>query len=255
MQQTTSKSFSQVIRNNPLLTREQEQSLARKAKQGNKAAREKLIQSNYRLAIAMAKKYHRPNIDFEDLLQESTAGLIKAADKFDPELGYKFGTYACWWIKQAILPFINESISDIKVPTHSRMLNSKIKNKINEIELQTGSKPTLEELSIALDESVKKIKYTLKANESIVSLDNTFDSDNDNNRSYVESIKDTSDYVDPAKNLENKELKEIIYRSLSLLTAKEEKIIRLRFGIGESFENTEKFPVTKEMESYLNEEA
>jgi len=251
--QASNRAFTEIIKQNPLLTREQEQVLARKAKKGNLKAREKLIQSNYRLAISMAKKYHRPNIDFEDLLQESTAGLIKAVDKFDPELGYKLGTYACWWIKQAILPFINESISDIKVPSHSRMLNSKIKNKINELELKNGKVPSLEEISVELGESVKKIKYTLKANEHIVSLDNTFDSDNSSNRSYVESIKDTSSYADPAINLENKELKEIIYRSLSLLTPKEEKIIRLRFGIGESSENKKNFPVTDEMCEYLNE--
>ena len=162
--------YSKVIKENKLLTRAEEIDLSKKAKKGNKRARQKLVESNYRLAISMAKKYHRNGISFDDMLQESVIGLLKAVDKFNPDLGYKFSTYACWWIKQSVLQFVNESSTDIKVPTHSRLLNQKIKKKILEIENKTGTTPTLEELSEELGETVKKIKYTLKANENIKRL-------------------------------------------------------------------------------------
>ena len=141
------KRYSDIIKNNPLLTKKQEIDLSRKIKKGDSEARKKLIESNYRLVLSIVKKYHRSDVSFDDLLQESSIGLLKAVDRFDPELGYKFSTYACWWIKQAALQYINENITNIKVPTHSRLLNAKIKNKIKEIEEDEGKKPTLERLS------------------------------------------------------------------------------------------------------------
>ena len=243
--------YSKVIKENKLLTRDEEIDLSKKAKKGNKRARQKLVESNYRLAISMAKKYQRNGISFDDMLQESVIGLLKAVDKFNPDLGYKFSTYACWWIKQSILQFINESSADIKVPTHSRLLNQKIKKKILEIENKTGTTPTLEDLSEELGETVKKINYTLKANQNISRLSD--DSKEEATGISITNIKDHSDYINPEKSLERKELKQIIYQSLSLLTPKEEKIIRLRFGIGEDEDNVENFPVTNEMKEYLVE--
>ena len=128
------KQFVKTIKNNPLLTKKQEIDLANRIKKGDESARKKLIESNYRLVISIAKKYHRSELDFQDMIQESSIGLIKAVDRFDPTLGFKFSTYACWWIKQSALQYVNENSSNIKVPTHSRMLNSKIKNKIIELE-------------------------------------------------------------------------------------------------------------------------
>ncbi len=239
----TTQYYSDVIKNNKLLTAKQEVSLARQAKKGNKSARDKLIESNFRLVISIAKKYHKSNIDFNDLIQESMTGLIKAVDKFDPELGYKFSTYACHWIKQAALQYINEKYSDIKVPTHSRLLNSKIKSKIKEIEENKGYTPSLEELSTELNESTKKIKYTLNANSTIFSLDDTLNK-NESKNSYKDNLKDTSIYVQPEAALESKELNKIICESLSLLTQKEEKIIRLRFGL-DQVNDIENFPAER----------
>ena len=247
------KKYSDIIKKNPLLSRKEEYSLAKKLKEGDLNAREKLIASNYRLVISIARKYHRNNINFDDLLQESSIGLIKAVDKFDPDLGYKFSTYASWWIKQAALQYINESLTDVKVPTHSRLLNAKIKKCKSNLESILGREPTIEEISTELDVPEKKIKYTLKANDAIISLDK--DSFNGKNGSeYSRSLKDTledkSDYVDPEKQMLSKELNELIKKSLSLLTAKEEKILRLRFGIGEDENDNKNFPITDEM-NYL----
>mgnify|MGYP001209709700 CR=1 FL=1 len=246
--------IAQTIKKNPLLTRKQEFDLAQKIKQGDKEARKKLIESNYRLVLSIAKKYHRDEFNFEDLVQESSIGLIKAVDKFNPDLGYKFSTYACWWIKQSALQYINENATNIKVPTHSRLLNAKIKNKILEFEEENGCQPTIEEISELVGESPKKIKYTLKANKRTASLEKAFDEENANS-SLINKLEDESVYVNPERNLESKELNQIIRESLSLLTPKEEKIIRLRFGIEESTLNVKDFPVTDDMMEYLNEDS
>lgn len=240
--------FSEIIKNNPLLTKRQEFELSKKAKNGDLKARQKLVESNYRLVISIAKKYHRKDIDFNDLIQESSTGLLKAVDRFDPDLGHKFSTYACWWIKQAALSYINEQSGNIKVPTHSRMLNARIKTKLSELERINGKKPTLEEVADSLGESTNKIKYTLKANKPSISYDNE---DNEKATSIKNKIPDSSSFSNPEAALERKELMYIIKKNLKLLTAKEEKIIRLRFGIEEDQNNVYEFPVTKEMKVYL----
>jgi len=240
--------FSEIIKSNPLLTRKQEFDLSMKAKRGDLKARQKLIESNYRLVISIAKKYHRQNIDFDDLLQESSTGLLKAVDRFDPELGHKFSTYACWWIKQAALQFVNEQSGSIKVPTHSRMLYAKIRNRVKEMERESGKKPSMLQVANDLGESVKKIKYTIKANSPTVSYDNT---DNKDAISIKDKIADQSYFSNPHDVLEKAELFSLIKKNLKLLSPKEEKIIRLRFGIEESESDIENFPVTEEMKEYL----
>ena len=245
------KRYSEIIKNNPLLTKKQEISLSRQTKKGDLSARKKLIESNYRLVLSIAKKYYRNDISFDDLLQESSIGLLKAVDRFDPELGYKFSTYACWWIKQAALQYINENCTNIKVPTHSRLLNAKIKNKIKQIEDDEGKRPTLERVSEELGENVNKIKYTLKSNRYIASIDASRD---DEGNTLASKIADESDFINTEARLEKKELKRIIRESLSLLTPKEEKIIRLRFGITEDEYNNDNFALTNKMIGYLNED-
>lgn len=245
------KRYSEIIKNNPLLTKKQEISLSRQTKKGDLSARKKLIESNYRLVLSIAKKYYRNDISFDDLLQESSIGLLKAVDRFDPELGYKFSTYACWWIKQAALQYINENCTNIKVPTHSRLLNAKIKNKIKQIEDDEGKRPTLERVSEELGENVNKIKYTLKSNRYIASIDASRD---DEGNTLASKIADESDFINPEARLEKKELKRIIRESLGLLTPKEEKIIRLRFGITEDEYNNDNFALTNKMIGYLNED-
>jgi RNA polymerase primary sigma factor len=244
------KQFVKTIKDNPLLTKKQELELAERIKKGDELARKKLIESNYRLVISIAKKYHREELDFQDMIQESSIGLIKAVDRFDPDLGYKFSTYACWWIRQSALQYVNENSSNIKVPTHSRMLNSKIKNKILEMEEKTGKKPTIQQVSEEIGESVKKIKYTLHANKKIASLEKTID-ESPSGRNLLNKVEDSSLYSNPEKLVESKELKRVIRESLKLLTSKEEKIIRLRFGITESPDDVENFPVTDQMKEYL----
>ena len=253
MTTSTNSLFNKIIKNNPLLSFEEEVKLSRMAKKGDLSARKKLVESNYRLVISIAKKYHRKNCDFDDLLQESSTGLLKAVDRFDPELGFKFSTYASWWIKQAALQYINENQTNIKVPTHSRILNNKIKKVISNFEKENGYTPSYEVISKLTGENIKKLKYTLKSNRSIISLDKETKSGKTFNEYISSNTVDESDYVNPEKALENKELFKIIKESLKLLTEKEEKIIRLRFGISESDFNHIDFPVTNDMIASFNE--
>ena len=242
--------YNEIIKQNPLLTKQEEFDLSIAARNGDKEARRKLIESNYRLVISIARKYHRKGFDFDDLLQESSTGLLTAVDRFEPERGYKFSTYACWWIKQAALQYINEKTGSLKVPTHSRILNAKIKNKIKELEKINGESPSLKEVADSLGENLNKIKYTIKANSASISFDN------DDNKEKSTSLKDkvySENAKNPADILEHQEMIQIVRESLKCLSPKEEKIIRLRFGITESSSNTKEFPITDDMLEYLNE--
>ena len=242
--------YSEIIKNNPLLTKKQEYELAKKAKSGDQEARIKLIQSNYRLVNKIASKYKRNNIDFKDLLQDSFIGLIIAVDRFDPDLGNKFSTYATWWIREAALKHINETLTDIKVPAHSRLLNAKIKKAANKLSDDLGRQPSIEEIASEVGESARKVNYTLKANGHATYLDKE---NPETGTTLKESFEDESTYSNPEKAYLSKELVKLVRESLSLLTPKEEKILRLRFGITEDENNTEEFPVTDEMMEYLND--
>ena len=247
-----SQLLNDTIKKNPLLSIEEELKLSRAAKNGDSLARKKLIEANYRLVISIAKRYHRKNHDFEDLVQESTTGLLKAVDKFDPELGYKFSTYASSWIKQAALSYLNENETNIKVPTHSRILFSNICNFIKAFKKEKNRMPTYKEVSRYLKIPIKKIKYTLQANKAVVSIDSENSSGKTIKENISENVEDSSSFVNPEQFVQNNELTQIIKESLKLLTPKEEKIIRLRFGIQESDPNL--FPVTEEMKEYLLED-
>ena len=243
--------YGSIIRNNPLLTKQEEVELAIKIKKGDQKARKKLIESNYRLVFSIAKKYKREGLCFEDLLQESSTGLIKAVDRFDHTLGYKFSTYASWWIKQSTIQYINDNMNPFKVPTNSKLLLIKIKEKSKEFKAEFGYTPSPRELSKILGENVEAIKNAINASGSSIS----FDSETDETKSLKDKIEDQSIGNNQQKVVENKELHDIIRKNLKLLTAKEEKIIRLRFGITEKQNDTVNFPITKEeIKELLNDE-
>ena len=187
---------------------------------------------------------------FNDLIQESCVGLLKAIDRFNPDLGFKFSTYACWWIKQATLQYINNINYSVKIPAHSKMLVSKIKNTTREIQENFGYTPDSKELSEILGVTHSAIKNALKVSFSTISLDND---QREDSLSLREKIKDDS--LTPEENLLNKELTNIIRDSFKLLTAREEKIIRLRFGIGEKDSSQSFFLSEEEFENIKKQEA
>ena len=253
---STVENFKSVIKENPLLTKRQEIELSRKAKKGDEKARRKLIESNYRLVLSISKKYYRPGLSFEDIVQESSIGLMKAVDKFDPELGYKFSTYACWWIKQAALQFINNDASILKVPTQSRMLNSRVKNIINDYKNKFGYIPSEDELSEILGVNKVTIKTAIEASRPVISIDKPAGNGDDGESRYpgfLNKIEDSS--LNPEESLLKKEMYDIVKKNLRLLSKREETIIRLRFGIQESESNWQEFPITVEEYNTLSKEA
>ncbi len=245
--------YQDLIKQNPLLTRDQEIALAKKIKAGDDKARQKMIESNYRLAINIAKKYHENhrNIDFGELLSESQIGLIKAVDRFDWEKGFKFSTYACWWIKQSIMSFINDSYSVIKTPGNNRVILAKAKKLRKDYQIKFGTIPTNDEIATALGISLTTLTNVENSHVNVISMDievknskNSSGGSTSKTRSVVETIED--EQQDAEQLMINQELRQILVDSLKLLTPREEKILRLRFGLFTADDDIDNFPITIE---------
>ena len=184
--------FSEIIKKNPLLTKRQEFELSKKAKKGDLKARKKLIESNYRLVISIAKKYHRKDIDFNDLIQESSTGLLKAVDRFDPDLGHKFSTYACWWIKQAATKHITNNNTILKVPAHLLGYARKVYQAKSDYIETFKQEPEPEELADILGIPVKDVKEAFRVitAKKTVSIDKSVT--DENARNILDIIPDTA---------------------------------------------------------------
>ncbi len=241
-------SYQELIKQNPLLTRDQEIALAKKIKAGDVKARQKMIESNYRLVINLAKKYHENhrNIDFSELLSESQMGLIKAVDRFDYEKGFKFSTYACWWIKQAIMSFINDSYSVIKTPGNNRVILAKAQKLRKEYQTKFGTIPSNEEIASALGISSTTLNNVESSHVNVISIDaevkNSKGQMSTRTRSVVETIEDEETGAE--QTLINQEMRKILLDSMKLLSPREEKILRLRFGLYTAEDDVENFPMT-----------
>jgi RNA polymerase primary sigma factor len=228
----------------PLLTREEEVELAKKIEAGDRHAKDRMIQSNLRLAISVAKKYQSKGCSLEDLIQESNMGLIKAVDRFDWRRGFKFSTYAYWWIKQSVRTHVASQASDIKLPAHTRNLLYKMNVMIKEYEDEFGLKPSYEEVSVALGIPPSTLMSMIKCS-SQTSLDaNIKDRSGGSGRKIAEVVADNrspnvEDLLDSVK------IKGVMRKALTSLTCREENIIRLRFGIGESTpDDTDNFKIS-----------
>jgi len=220
------------VGNYSLLTREQEVSLAKRIESGDSEARAIMIQSNLRLAISIAKKYARYGASLEDLIQESNIGLIRAVEKFDWRRGFKFSTYACWWIKQSVVRHLTNTNSILKIPSHTLSNARKINQITREYQEEFGSNPTPEEVSDILGISVKHVKRALDSIKArnVGSLDAVVGKEG--NRTYSEIIPDTNS-VDVSQMIDNETIKGLIVKALSSLNEREELVLRLRFGIDE----------------------
>ena len=214
-----------------LLTRQEEVELAKRIEKGDQFARSKMIESNLRLAISIAKKYHYSGCSMEDLIQESNIGLMKAVEKFDWRRGFKFSTYACWWIKQSVCRYIGANRSTIKIPSHASSLAWKITNLVNEYEEEFDQHPTVEEISSILGVSESMVKTAMEASKlsRLVSFDG-FVGNDDEGRKILETIPDEN-YVGPDEALDREIIAGVIAKSLSRLSKREENVMRLRFGL------------------------
>lgn len=219
------------VANHALLTREQEIDLAKKIERGDIEAKKLMIKSNLRLAISIAKKYSKYGSDIEDLIQESNIGLMKAVEKFDWRKGFKFSTYACWWIKQSITRYITSNNSILDVPSHTIANARKIFQVTKEYEEEFGVSPTSEELSGILGINEKHVKQAIASIKTkyVASIDTPISDENGKTLADVIPSNETS--IDTI--LDNKIIKNEIIKSLKLLSKREELVLRLRFGISE----------------------
>ena len=214
----------------PLLTKAEEVMLAQRIEQGDELAREKMISSNLRLAISIAKKYHKSGCNMEDLIQESNIGLMRAIEKFDWRKGFKFSTYACWWIRQAVTRHVSMQKNTVRIPSHANSLSWKIKVMVDEYVEEFGTQPDNDEISTALGVSVNLIeaaKQSLKL-RNIISIDTPIGGD-DSSRTIKDIIPDDSESIEDR--MDNENLRDLIKASLKSLSKREEQVLRLRFGI------------------------
>jgi len=238
--------FKNISKQTRLLTREEEVELAKKIEAGDADARKTMIESNLRLAISIAKKYAAYGGNLEDLIQESNIGLIRAVEKFDYRKGFKFSTYACWWIKQAVTRHMTSNSSILKVPSHTLSHARKIWKVSKEYQEEFGVDPTEDEIADILNISIKQVKQAISSIKlrHIASIDDTVGKEG--NRTYAEIIPDkNASNIDSI--LDNQKVRKLIVSSLKSLSRREDLILRLRFGINEVEESDKNIYDIKEI--------
>ncbi len=193
-------------------------------------ARKKLIESNLRLVISIAKKQKGHNIPLEDLIQEGNLGLLKAIERFDYKKGFRFSTYATWWIKQAISQHVLKRKRMIRLPAHAAGIQRKLLQASEEFKEMTGMDATQDDLLALVDASETVVKATLASGNNIMSLNQSISSDPDSG-TLEDKLEDTDGRSDPFYNVSSRELMGIVRNVLSSLSEKESAILRLRFGL------------------------
>ena len=248
--------YLQEIGREDLITVEEEVELAQAIRKGDRLALEKLTKANLRFVVSVAKQYQNQGLSLPDLINEGNLGLIKAAEKFDETRGFKFISYAVWWIRQSILQALAEQSRIVRLPLNQVGSLNKISKALQKFEQENQRKPSAEELAIELDISVDKVKDSLKVSGRHISMDAPFVEGEDNSLLDV-MINDDAPLAD--RTLINESLQKEIDRALSTLTERESEIIKMFFGIGSQEMTLEeigdKFQLTRERVRQIKEKA
>ena len=232
-----------------LITAEEEVELAKRIKEGDHPALERLVKANLRFVVSVSKQYQNQGLTLPDLINEGNLGLIKAAQRFDETRGFKFISYAVWWIRQSILQALAEQSRIVRLPLNKIGSINKINRAFSDLEQKYGRPPTPEEIAESLDITIEEVKQSIKNNGRHLSMDAPLKDSEDSNNMYEVMSSDSS--PKPDKQLMNESLRREIERSLSTLTPREADVIRLYFGLSGKHPMTleeigEKFDLTRE---------